>query len=133
MYLKWNSIYSVNVKEIDEQHKKVFSIINEIRELKDNYSKEKVGTLLQELKDYGIYHFGTEESYFEKFNFPDKDFHIHQHDVYKQKIEEFEKLLNDNDGEAVEEVTTFLRDWWLNHIQKIDHGYSDLFNQNGVF
>lgn len=133
MYLKWDSIYSVNVKEIDEQHKKVFLIINEIRELKDNYSKEKIGVLLQELKDYGVYHFETEESYFEKFNFPDKDFHIQQHSAYRKKIEEFEELLENNDGEAVEEVTIFLRDWWLNHIQKIDHGYSDLFNQNGVF
>ncbi len=30
MIFKWQPIYSVNVKEIDDQHKKMFNILNQL-------------------------------------------------------------------------------------------------------
>ena len=56
MLLKWEPIYSVNVKELDNQHKKIFTIINNVLEIKKDYSKNKAVKAIKELKDYGNYH-----------------------------------------------------------------------------
>ncbi len=134
MILKWESIYSVNVKEIDNQHKKLFSIINHLFEIKKDFSKKNAIKVIKELKDYGIYHLNTEEKYFKKFNYQDKKLHILQHDMYKEKIIEFEEKINKSKEITVfKELTEFLRNWWLNHIQNSDQQYSKFFNQKGLF
>jgi hemerythrin-like metal-binding protein len=133
MFLKWSDIYSVNVKEIDNQHQRMFSIINGLYEIKDDISEADLIKLIKELKDYGIYHLGTEEKYFEKFNYPDKEQHALFHEKYKKKIEEFEeKIIRLKEIVVIEELKKFLKDWWLNHIQNEDQKYSDFFNQNGL-
>lgn len=132
MFLKWNDIYSVNVKELDEQHQKVFEIINRIYEIKKNPKSEHLDTIIQELKDYGNYHLEAEEKYFEEFDYPDKVSHIQKHDMYREKVVEFEKKSLENDGVA-DDLSQFLRDWWINHIQKVDHEYSHFFNNKGLY
>ena len=66
MFLEWNDIYSVNIKEIDSQHKNLFSLINKVQfsdKDKPN-TKEEINKILDEMNDYAIYHFDTEEKYF---------------------------------------------------------------------
>jgi len=134
MTLKWRSIYSVNVKEIDEQHKKIFNIINRVSAIKKGTSKEDKMKIINELKDYGIYHLNKEEKYFEKFNYLDKAPHIKQHNEYREKISEFtDKCLKSKQPENIKELSVFLRNWWINHIQNIDIKYSDFFNEKGLY
>lgn len=126
MILKWELMYSVNVKEIDDQHKKIFDIINK---LFDSQKKEKINysEIIKELEDYSAYHFKTEEFYFDKFNYDRKEEHKLMHQAYIGKINEFKK--NMPDGESLK---NFLKSWWLNHIQGADQKYSDFFNSNGL-
>ncbi|MBD3311778.1 MAG: bacteriohemerythrin [Candidatus Magasanikbacteria bacterium] len=135
MLLKWEPIYSVNVKEIDEQHKKMFDIINRIYSLTEKSIKEDESLkVIEELIDYGNYHLDTEEKYFKKFDYPDTDSHIAQHDNYKKRVLEMKnKLEKSSDKEFYIELSNFLRDWWLGHIQNVDHKYSDFFNQKGLY
>jgi len=133
MFLKWQPIYSVNVKEIDEQHQKMFSLIEKVFEVKKNYSKELVAVIIKELRDYGAFHLDVEEKYFIKFNYPDKEAHILQHNKYREKVIDFENRINQTDDRAlVKEMAHFLKDWWLGHIQYTDQKYSDFFNLHGL-
>ena len=139
MFLEWQPIYSVNVKEIDEQHQKIFVILNKIFALKKDSKQSvpdraEVENFLQELKDYGVYHFDTEEKYFQKFNFPDQAAHIAQHEQYKKSLAELEKKWETIEtSEVIKELADFLQGWWLGHIQHSDIQYSDFFNQNGLY
>lgn len=142
MLFTWEPIYSVNVKELDEQHKKIFAIINRVFEMKKIYSPDKpvaavmdqVKEILKELEDYGSYHFETEEKYFKKFDYPDAAPHEQQHDKYKEEIAVFEKKVNEaKDSKVIEELAAFLQDWWLDHVQNVDQQYSDFFNEHGLF
>lgn len=134
MFFKWQPIYSVNVKEIDEQHKKIFKIINRVQEIKKDFSKEDKMKVISELKEYGEYHLNTEEKFFKKFDYPDKDFHVTQHNEYRKKIKEFEEMCAKSDEpKKIGELSNFLKDWWLNHIQNTDQQYSDYFNQKGLY
>ena len=51
MFIEWNSINSVNVKEIDIQHKILISIINRLDDVKNTGNLEAIRGFLDELKD----------------------------------------------------------------------------------
>lgn len=135
MLLKWEPIYSVNVVEIDDQHKKMFNIINRVHSLTEkNIKKEEALKIIRELNDYANYHLETEEKYFKKFNYPEADFHNAQHNNYRKKVLEIKNSIKKSGGkESYRELSGFLKDWWLGHIQDADQKYSDFFNQNGLF
>lgn len=132
MFLEWEKIYSVNVEELDNQHKNIFDIINLIYELKnEGIDKKKSKEIIANLKDYGNFHLATEEKYFKEFNYPEASTHIAQHDSYRDKILEIENK-NLEDKEFFKELSNFLRIWWINHIQSVDQEYSNFFNQKGL-
>lgn len=133
MFLTWQLIYSVNVKELDEQHQKIFTLINNLFEVKHSCSPERLSLIIKELKDYCSYHLDTEEKYFEQFNYPDRELHTIQHDNYRNKVIDFEnKISLGCDVNNLKELTEFLKNWWLNHIQNTDQQYSDFFNSKGL-
>ena len=68
--IKWNDKYSVNISLIDEQHKKLFELINKanIVEKFSNNSKGIMG-ILDQMTEYALKHFETEEHYMKEFLF----------------------------------------------------------------
>ncbi len=132
--IEWKDSYSVGVKQIDEQHKKLFAHINDLysamQEAKDN---KMLGKLLDDLSDYVDYHFGTEEKYFEEFKYPEKDKHLAQHKVYTDKIKSFRDDYGNKQNLLSFSVIDFLEDWILTHVTGEDKKYTKCFNDNGLF
>ncbi|PLX25629.1 hypothetical protein C0580_01945 [Candidatus Parcubacteria bacterium] len=135
MALEWKKIYSVNVKEIDGQHQKIFDLMNKLKRLEENeIQSDTVINVVNELEDYSIYHFNTEEKHFDKTKYPETEFHVKQHEKYKKKLSELKKeVAEKSDKETVDKVFNFLRDWWINHIVKVDMEYSEFFNKHGIY
>lgn len=127
MQLKWEDFYSVNVKEIDEQHQEIFKIINKLLGDGSKNPKELL-LIINEMEEYSYYHFAIEEKYFKEFNYVDKEVHEKMHQAYIEKVQEFKEK-----GSNFTEVRDFLVQWWVEHIQGADHQYSDTFNQHGLF
>ena len=69
MAFEWIDNYSVHIKEIDDQHKKLISLINQLEESANTGNfKDTVNNALEELMEYVHTHFETEAYYFEKTN-----------------------------------------------------------------
>lgn len=138
MNLEWSDEkFSVKVKEIDEQHKKLFGFINRLDDLiKSDRSREKLSVLIEEMNDYAKYHFETEEKYFDKFEYPESDEHKSRHDHYETSIKGFRKRLETlNDSDLIDfmyEILDYLQDWWIGHILHEDMKYSEFFNEHGL-
>jgi len=136
MFLEWNDIYSVNIKEIDSQHKNLFSLINKVQfsdKDKPN-TKEEINKILDEMNDYAIYHFDTEEKYFKQFNYPKEEEHNGRHREYRDLVKKITEELNTKSiEENISEISNFLKKWWLGHIQNEDMQYSDFLNKNGLY
>jgi hemerythrin-like metal-binding protein len=134
--IEWNQINSVNVKELDKQHKKLINLINQlfkIKEKKKNIQKEFLKTL-KELKNYANYHFNAEEKYFDLYDYPEKEQHKKQHQSYKNKIIEISKKNKESEIEIIiEEILNFLGKWWIMHVNNSDMKYSDFFNLKGLY
>lgn len=133
MLIKWSDIHSVNVKEFDEQHKKLVEIINELF-AHGATNKEALVLIVKKLIEYANYHLEAEEFYFEKFGYEDSTDHIKKHDFYRQTVADFEKEILETDSDiAFKKLTDFLRDWWINHINQVDQEYVDFFNKQGLY
>jgi len=70
MVIKWKDAYSCYDPAIDEQHKKMMDMINqmaEIVELNDDADHyDELLEIFNALKDYAVYHFSHEEKMFEE-------------------------------------------------------------------
>lgn len=132
--LVWEESNSVGVKEIDEQHKKIFGMINELySEMKSGKDKEFLSRLIDGLLDYAKYHFSTEEKYFNEFDYEGKEMHIDRHHQYVDKILQFEKEYEKKKEFLSYDILDFLEDWWLKHINGVDKKYTDCFHEHGLY
>ena len=60
----WENAYSVGIKDIDKQHKKLFELVNKLYDLNDNANiKEEIRDILYAFSDYTKVHFKDEEDY----------------------------------------------------------------------
>lgn len=132
--ITWDETYSVNIREIDDQHKKLFNLINilcdAMREGRDN---DVLGRVLSELIDYTVYHFDTEERLFKKHGYPEYKHHKKEHDnLTRQAVELRDKFNSDGYGMLSLEVLIFLKDWMKNHVMVTDKKYASFLNGKGV-
>lgn len=115
-YITWFEGLETGIKEIDEQHKILISILNELYEnLQKGAVSDQVDEILKKLKDYTDYHFKTEEMMMRKINFPYLTFHLNEHKNFLSKLIE----LVENKASTTSfklEILLFLRDWLVKHI-----------------
>ncbi len=63
--LIWNQGMSVGVRVLDEDHKKLIAMINELHaSMMEGHSNEIVGGVLRRLANYTVEHFQREEKLF---------------------------------------------------------------------
>jgi hemerythrin len=132
MKIIWQPSYSVGVKLIAAQHKKLFSILNNLQDGMNDSNPAVLENIIFDLKAYVKFHFGQEEEYFKKFNYEDAPNHLKQHRFYVEKINELHGRYLKNESNVADEILSFLNDWILNHIQIIDKKYTKCFNDNGL-
>lgn len=131
--INWNDNYSVKVYTIDEQHKKLVALINDLHEaMKAGKAKDKLGTILNELVSYTVYHFQTEESFFKKTNYPESADHQKKHNDLVDQVKEVKAKFDSGTYMLANDVMNFLKDWLINHIQKTDKKFGEFILQNGL-
>lgn len=136
--LKWKNEYSVNVASIDEQHKKLIETGSRIAELlslsgnTDNY--DEIMLIIQELKDYVVYHFDFEEKLLQKHNYGSLDEQHFEHYFFTKKLDSISRKDIDSDQkDAILEIYNFVINWITDHILKSDMKYSSFLNEKGIF
>lgn len=131
--IDWNNNYSVNVKEIDDQHKKLIDLINKLyEEMRKGHGKDALSGVLKELVEYTKYHFAKEEKLLEKYNYPNLAAHKKEHEELTKKVEEINEKIASGKMVISSNVLTFLKDWLNNHILVDDKGYSTYLNGKGI-
>ncbi len=134
--IPWREEFALGISEIDEQHKKILAIINNLSEIfqgKKHHEQEIINQIIQELDDYANHHFQTEEKYFDLFSYQDAEAHIKIHNQYREKIVEWrQKYEKENDPKIFFDVSEFLKNWWVWHINNTDRAYVPLFKEKGI-
>jgi len=132
-YLKWSEAFSVNVTEIDEQHKHLVGMINTLHEaLVSGRGQDAQGKIVADMVDYAAVHFGTEEKYMRLYQFPGQGSHKAEHDSFSEKAADLKARVDGKGFVLTLGVLNFLRDWLQNHILVTDKQYSNHFNSCGL-
>ena len=132
-FMNWSPELSVNVKEIDAQHQRLIELINELHDaMEERKGKDALEKIIKELFRYTVYHFSTEEKYFELYNYPEKDAHVEEHNVFIRKVQDFHKGFNEGRMLLSVDVMNFLTDWIKKHIMGSDKKYGPFFNEKGL-
>lgn len=126
-YASWNSKYELGIESIDSDHKNLVGIIDElIGALSEGKGKAITEPLLKKLSDYTISHFRREEFLLKSANYDDLESHMRQHQLFIEKIKEFQqKHKSGAEGVAIE-MMKFLKEWLVNHIMVIDKKYQGI-------
>ena len=126
-YIIWDESFSVQVKEIDDQHKKWIGIINELHDslIGGTGFDEITGKSLRAMEEYGAFHFAFEEQYMAEIGYGDLAGHKYEHDVFLKKIRQY--VQDEADGKLIlnTEIMKILKDWLVNHILHCDKRYMD--------
>lgn len=132
--LIWNKdAYSVCIREIDNQHEKLINLINKLHAaMKEGRSRSILQEILDEMTSYTKYHFCTEENYFCKFNYAEKEAHMAEHEAFTRKVVEFNKAFEEGKQNVTLEIFRFLTSWLDNHIKRSDKRYTPCFLENGL-
>ena len=118
----WEESYSVGFPPIDDQHKTLVVMINDLfancRE--DGITSRAVfARIINEAGEYARSHFSTEEKYLLMAGYPDFQNHKKEHESFMAEIRnEFKKF---REGSASPEyLARYLKGWLLNHIAVTD-------------
>jgi hemerythrin len=129
----WKDSYSVEIESIDDDHKGLFRIINQLFDaISHGKSKENLSEFLVQLLDYTKTHFKREEMYFSTTNYPDFFEHRLQHEFFIEKIEDLKKQFDRGDQQISVKLISFLSDWLTNHILVSDKRYMIHLKNHGL-
>ena len=131
--ITWKETYSLNVEEVDNQHKKLVELINDLHgAMISGKAKESLGKILSALIDYTLYHFATEEKFFDQYEYPDSNSHKKQHQDLVQQVAALQQKFEAGEKVLTIDVMNFLRDWLNDHILGSDKKFGPYLNSKGV-
>lgn len=134
-FITWDQSFSVGVKLIDEQHKKLFEMINKLHNTVKKIEimeAEPLENIILDLAAYVDFHFKTEEKYFVKFGYEKTAEHTAQHNFYEEKVKDFKRQYEEKGESVGEDILVFLEDWIKSHIKVKDKEYTKCFNEHGL-
>lgn len=127
-YMTWTKAMSVGVPELDEDHKGLIRIINQVAENADDEARQAVvRQCLMGLMRYAETHFAREEQVMTTCGFPGLEMHRGEHEDFvgqiKQLTDRFENKPEGLAKLANEELLEFLKNWLNHHILIEDMAY----------
>src|ERR1051325_7853553 len=121
-FLNWIcESHSVYLPEIDEEHKELFRLGDEVYEaMMEGASLSAVAPKLLALASQAINHFNHEEALRRSARYPSRAWHRGQHDVIRAKLAELERSIQGADREAVLPAIDYISAWLQTHTAVSD-------------
>jgi hemerythrin len=132
--MTWTEKLSVGVGVLDEDHKKLVAMVNELYDaMQAGHGKDKLGRILDGLVQYTKFHFAREEKFFAETGYPASAPHKQQHEALtKQVLEVQKKYAAGATATLSVDVMQFLKNWLITHIQGSDQKYREHLNGKGI-
>lgn len=122
----WNERYSVGVDLLDQHHRQLAGLINQLGECTaERGLTESVGNVLDALVRYAEYHFRHEEALLEAAGYPDLDRHRGEHLAFCEIIADTCYIAM-HGIIGIDDLLTYLTRWWKEHILLEDMKYRPL-------
>jgi hemerythrin len=129
----WKEEYTVDIKQIDDQHKQLVEMINELHSaMLSGKGREALGETFTGLVEYTKTHFSTEETLMSQHGYPELKAHRESHDEFTNKVTAMYNDFTEGNILISIELMNFLKDWLINHIARVDKKYAPFFSEKGI-
>jgi len=99
----WSSAYETGNEMVDNDHKRFFSLVEDVLSSSFTTRRDKISTAMDFLMDYAVHHFKNEERLMEECHFPHTKRHKTQHSEFLASVTELIKRFQ-NSGYALGEL-----------------------------
>ncbi len=130
----WNEgRYGVNIKVIDDQHKQLVDVINNLQSaMSEGKGKDVLGKILGDMARYAKGHFSTEEKIMQTNGYAGYDDQKKEHDAFTEKAVALKTDFDSGKLTLSVNTLTFLKNWLDGHIANEDQKYKAFLNSKGV-
>lgn len=133
MYAEWDDSYSIGVDQIDQQHKRLFELINNLFiGIKTQDSSNAVEIALSGLVEYTQEHFATEEGLMDKHSYPGARAHAAEHSHLLRTIEAYIQKMQSGEPVSGMSLLTQLVEWLHSHMGATDTELGSFLNSKGI-
>jgi hemerythrin len=132
-FVEWSDVLSVGIEEIDDQHKVLVGLVNEMHDaIHERHGSDVVKAILVKLADYTRIHFAVEESLMRILGYPGYEEHKAQHEELIHSVTDLQHKVESGKTTIGFELMHFLKIWLTKHIMESDQKYSEYFIQAGA-
>lgn len=133
MLFVWDDDYKTGIVEIDQDHKNLVNLINDLYEaMQDGSGGALLLPIFSALKHYTETHFAKEEHFMFQHDAPGQERHLQEHQLMVTKLADLESRHRKGEAAISLQTLTFLRDWLKNHICIIDQTMASHLKEKGL-
>jgi hemerythrin-like metal-binding protein len=126
----WNDAYNIGISDIDIQHKKLISILNDLYKANTKESSQKtIFDAIDKLMDYTNYHFSLEQQMHHDYKYPGSVKHQKEHQEFIDKIKVLKLEAEKQNLLTSFKTVDFLKDWIITHILGSDRLFGDYLRE----
>ena len=131
--INWKDEFSVGVKEMDDQHKKLIGMVNKLISEQTSLTDQRtIADLLTEMTDYAQVHFRAEEYLMAEYDYDQKALQEEQHQAFIDKTIAFYSASDIGPNILSTALLDYLATWLIGHILKEDMKYKNFFKSKGL-
>ena len=111
------------VDTIDRQHAALITIINHLlASAQEGEGKNQLQNIIFFLNGYVETHFGEEEKYMQKYNYPEYEYHFQQHQYFRRFVNDLNNKIYMEKVDPMLHIKAIkvIKDWLINHVTKVD-------------
>lgn len=118
MKIEWQPRYETGIPEIDEDHRRLVGLINDLDDvLEDDGDLQRIGMVIDALVDYTDYHFTREEALMAKVGYAEVVEHTLAHAQFGHFLGELVGACMLQPGrDTASGVRDYLQEWLVDHI-----------------
>jgi hemerythrin len=127
-FVEWDDRYSIGIPLIDDQHKHLIELTNELYECCVGGGEDVQACFRDAVRgtvDYVKYHFTAEERMLANIKYPGFISHKKEHESFILKILRDAKEFEEGKKFVPNNFVRYLKDWILAHIAVEDRKYAD--------
>lgn len=128
----WKNEYSVGNAELDQGHKKLMSMINQLHlAMLEDRGKKIVNTIISDMLEYTQDHMTLEERYMRQSGYLGLLQHHREHAEFLAKAIDLKQRSEEGGFVLSIEVIQYLSEWLNKHILETDMKYIPAFKEKG--
>lgn len=131
--IEWSENYKIGIQEIDDQHKSIFQMVNELIDAQElSVNSKVVSETLYKMIKYAELHFNCEEQYMTERNFPGLALQKQQHLEFRKMLAGLCEDTLERKKEVPGELLGFLLKWIIDHVLNSDQMFKIFLNEQDV-